>query len=205
LNKVLIDVTNDVSHAYIFLRSVGGSCYGFSKQTVAQIQKLVISKEITTREAVSVLFKDFDPTIEQMDEEDKVMVGPSIRQPYLALLEAYRAAQQQMRDNIARLPEPFQLEVYERLSVRGGYSRVGDAQIGKLKLVKNLSLLNEILIQVTKDVSTANQLLAARPNQDTREIWRRFSDEAHVRIAFSMTSIDLRQAVQRAFFGFDPC
>jgi hypothetical protein len=168
LNNALIDVTNDVSNAHTMLSlfrarapmnraTIDETFKKFSAEAQHQIKDIMFKSEGDLGFATATVFKDFDPTTDQA--KGKVKVGPAIKVPYLELLTSYGRIQEKMAADVMRLPEAFQQEVFARLSVHGNFSGIRDTRIGQEHLVENLTALNDVLIDVTTDVSIANHVL----------------------------------------------
>jgi hypothetical protein len=211
LNDALIEVTNDVSTANKLIALFRGATAPseaavqetfakFSAQAQAQV-KAVLSQVQGDMTRAMAVFKDFDPSAEAA--KGQVKVGPAIKVPYLELLTAYGQIQEKMAADVAKLPVKFQEEVFARLSVQGQYERVRDVSAGQANLTKNLTVLNDVLIEVTTDVSTANHVARGTPEATLEK----FSPTAQGQIQFVMQQqkgMSFQDAVAFVFKGFDP-
>jgi hypothetical protein len=213
LNNALIEVTNDVSNAYTMLslfkarapvnrEVVSETFQKFSAEAQLQIGDTLGKVEGDLARAVALVFKDFDPTIDQA--KGRVKVGPAIKLPYLELLTSYGRIQEKMKADVERLPLAFQQEVYARLSIYGGYSEEVDFRTGKQCLVHNLTALNDVLIEVTTDVSTANHVLRGL-EEDPSITLQRFSPTSRAQIEEALSHVDgdFKAAVARVFKDFN--
>jgi hypothetical protein len=224
LNDALIEVTNDVSNANVLISLFkGGSLpsvavardtfakFSAEAQTVfkaSMLEKLGSDDDVV---AAIGLLKDnsrlaneelhrFDPSADEA--KGRVKVGPAIKKPYLELLTAYGQIQKKMADDIAKLPQAFQLEVFARLSVQGQYSRGRDVSVGEANLTRNLTALNDVLIEVTTDVSIANHVAKGNPEATLEK----FSPTAQKFIQDAMETglgMSFKDAVAFVFMGYD--
>jgi len=210
LNNALIEVTTDVSNAYKLIALFKGSSAPQQSEVQAAFAQLSPTAQPQAREAMKqsgdlqqgiAILQAFDPSMDQVKPSAKMKVGPAIKEPYLNLLTAYGQIQQKMAADVARLPVAFQREVFYRLSIAGGYSQLRDAQVGQQNLTQNLTVLNDVLIEVTTDVSLANHVAKGNP-QATMD---QFSPTAqrHINSALMSTKgMQFADAVAQVFGRF---